>query len=400
MYLNYPFKLCDAKNSIDLLLNSVYVFKLILLLKTYLSGQWKILKRETAIPSQNLPKIKLKKAPLVRRVLRRDVQKNLATVKEVSQEPNVEDLKTEEDEASNNEEDEQREDLRDKKEKAVQTIISFSDNQLIAYSQVSDKQLKHLTGLSRKLFTFISNEVQYTKVHPRLSREEELMMVFMKYRLNIFNSTLSCLFDIDIRTVGKIIGGWTHHLYKYLKQIDLWKIRLVKEGEYSVILDCTEFKTERSGHLIKQQATYSNYYRTNTFKVLVGCTESGMVCFVSDAFGGCITDRKITELSGIVDLLNANDYVLADRGFDISDILEKNGVFLSIPPFKRSRQLTENEVAETRALANRRIIVENVIGLAKKYKILSDRVPTSLWPLFNDIVYICFVLVNFKKSIK
>ncbi|KAB0790240.1 hypothetical protein PPYR_15429, partial [Photinus pyralis] len=140
---------------------------------------------------------------------------------------------------------------------------------------------------------------------------------------------------------------------------------------------CTEMRIERSSNPVIQQATYSTYYGTNTFKILVAGTENGEIAFVSDVYGGSITDRKISEVSGLLDLLKGGDYVLADRGFDISDLLEERHVHLNIPPFKRANQLTEEEVFKTRAIANRRIIIENLIGAAKKKQNFNKSNPTT-----------------------
>ncbi|XP_031359312.1 uncharacterized protein LOC116182892, partial [Photinus pyralis] len=106
-------------------------------------------------------------------------------------------------------------------------------------------------------------------------------------------------------------------------QINFWDLKTCKHGQYTIVLDCTEFRIERSGDPLIQQATYSSYYGTNTFKVLIGGTENGEIAFVSDVYGGSITDRKISHISGILDLLKEADYVLANRGFDISDLLEE-----------------------------------------------------------------------------
>lgn len=169
--------------------------------------------------------------------------------------------------------------------------------------------------------------------------------------------------------------------------------------QYRIILDCTEFRIARSSDPIIQQTTYSTYYSANTFKVLIGGTENGEVGFVSNVYGGAISDRQITEESGLLDLLQKGNFVMADRGFDISDRLEEKGVILNISPFKRGMQMSVEDIMKTRAIANRRIVIENLIGVAKKNKILFDRIPNVLWPIINEIVYNCFMFTNFKNCI-
>lgn len=47
---------------------------------------------------------------------------------------------------------------------------------------------------------------------------------------------------------------------------------------------------------------------------------------------------------------------MADRGFNIQDLLEEKGVRVNIPPFlKGKEQLSGNELVETRRIANTRI---------------------------------------------
>lgn len=283
----------------------------------------------------------------------------------------------------------------------TQTVISFKRAQLISYEFLTESQLKHLTGLSKNLFNFFCEHfgTTYCKIHPALSTENELIITFMKYKLNLYYATLANLFDIDSRTVSKIVVSWSKHLYKCFHKIDFWNLATASPEQYNIILDCTEFRIERSSDPIIQQATYSTYYGTNTFKVLIGCSENGEITFVSDVYGGSISDRKITEVSGLLHLMQDEQFVLADRGFDISDVLEEKGVHLNIPPFKHGKQLSEEDVMKTRLIANRRIIVENLIGVAKKHKILTDRISVSMWPIINEIVYNCFMVCNFKENI-
>jgi len=52
-----------------------------------------------------------------------------------------------------------------------------------------------------------------------------------------------------------------------------------------------------------QQLTFSTYNDTNTQKTLVGITPGGStsVCFISNLYVGCISNKEITSKSGFVD---------------------------------------------------------------------------------------------------
>ena len=65
--------------------------------------------------------------------------------------------------------------------------------------------------------------------------------------------------------------------------------------------------------------TWSNYKHHNTVKVLIGIVPQGVVTFVSEAWGGRVSDKNLTEHSGILDKLLPGDVVLADRGSTVSD---------------------------------------------------------------------------------
>ena len=70
-----------------------------------------------------------------------------------------------------------------------------------------------------------------------------------------------------------------------------------------MIIDCYEIQSQRPSGLMNQSITYSDYKSRNTFKVLIGCTPTGLVSFVSEVSGRRISDKDITMRSGLVDLL-------------------------------------------------------------------------------------------------
>ena len=86
---------------------------------------------------------------------------------------------------------------------------------------------------------------------------------------------------------------------------------------------------------------------------------------------------------------------MADRGFDISEILP-SGVTLNIPLFKGQHdQLTAEESEETARIASVRIHVERAIGRVKNYHILDGVMPLALSPIVNQIFTVCCFLTNF-----
>ncbi len=79
------------------------------------------------------------------------------------------------------------------------------------------------------------------------------------------------------------------------------------------------------------------YKHHSTVKVLIGITPHGTVSFVSEAWGGMVSDKFLTESSGILDCLMPGDIVLADRGFDISDSIGMMQAKLHLPAYTKGK---------------------------------------------------------------
>lgn len=185
------------------------------------------------------------------------------------------------------------------------------------------------------------------------------------------------------------------------KAINWWNLSLKSPHHYRSVIDCTEFHVEKPSSNKFNQMLFSNYKNNTTFKLLVGVDENGFVNYISDLYNGGISDRRIVEVSGFLDFIEEGDAILADKGFTITDLLALKGATLNLPPFLHGqKQYDESEVLEGKILSNRRIIVENVIGRARKMTILCNIVPHHLNEVFDYVVYNIFCLVNFQAPLK
>ena len=121
---------------------------------------------------------------------------------------------------------------------------------------------------------------------------------------------------------------------------------------------------------------------------------SGAITFLSEAFGGSISDKQIVELSGFLNLIEEGDHVMADRGFTIGDLLLLLKAKLNIPAFSHGKALSEKAVKKSRNIASVRIHVERAIGRLKTFGILRGTVPLKRRLLMSKILRICCVMCN------
>ena len=146
-----------------------------------------------------------------------------------------------------------------------------------------------------------------------------------------------------------------------------------------VIIDATEIYVEQPKLPEIQQMTFSSYKNDNTYKGLVGISPDGVITFVSSLYPGSISDKELTRRSGLMDLLEPGDSVMADRGFDIQEDLVLRGVRLNIPPFLRGKeQFTEKELIVTRRIASLHIHVERATERIKNFHIFDRTLPASM----------------------
>ena len=65
----------------------------------------------------------------------------------------------------------------------------------------------------------------------------------------------------------------------------------------------------------------------------MGISPKGTTIFVSNLYTGAISYKEITRCFGILDLYEPDDSVMADKGFEIEDLLKEKNVTLILPSF-------------------------------------------------------------------
>ena len=255
----------------------------------------------------------------------------------------------------------------------------------------------------------------------KLSPFQEFMVVMLKLRLNSPIEDLSYRFGVSVSSVSRILLKWLKQMDIRLQDLIIWPEReelqrtmpecfKVSFGtKVAIIIDCFEVFIERPSNLEARACTWSNYKHKNTVKILLGIAPQGVIAFVSESWGGRVSDKYLTEHCGILRKLLPGDVILADRGFDIADSVGAMKARLNIPAFTRGKnQLSALEIEETRTIANVRIHVERVIGnVRQKYPILQNTLPIHFvhkrdgedTPLVDRIVRVCCALVNVCDSV-
>ena len=241
-----------------------------------------------------------------------------------------------------------------------------------------------------------------------LSLIDQFFLFLCRIRQGFHEQDLGVRFSVSQATVSRILLTWANYLYVMLGCLQTWPSRTFIDanmpacfkGVYPktrVIIDCTEIKVQTPSSKVLNSMSYSSYKSHVTFKGLIGITPCGCVSFVSSLYTGAISDKEITARSGLIDLLEADNQVMADKGFLINDLLASKNVALVIPPFLGEKgHFSTGEVQRTHDIARLRIHVERAIRRIKQYHILDGVIPLNLAASVNQIWTVCAILTNFQ----
>ena len=299
--------------------------------------------------------------------------------------------------------------------------LSQDEKKFYFYTGLTVQQFAHLfscLGDDVSNLTFWRGARTKVKVQKRdshkmkLSPKDQLLLTLVKLRQAFPNRDLAYRFQIGVGTVSVIFLTWVQFLYKVTEDLRnrcFASKELVKEHlpasfrsfkNVRVIIDCFEVFAQQSRDFTEQGHMYSSYKNHATMKGCVGIAPTGGITYCSDMYEGSISDKEIIKKCGFLDKLNPGDLVIADRGFDIKDLLQTRKVHLNIPPFLMNRvRLTAQEEILTKRIARVRIHVERAIERMKKFKIIGRTLPLCLKPVVSQIVHVITFLVNYQEPL-
>lgn len=221
---------------------------------------------------------------------------------------------------------------------------------------------------------------------------------------------LAGLFGISPGTVSRIFITWVLFLDQEMLFLlpfstldEMAGLRLPKAfrdtPNLRSIVDCTEFYIEKPHRVSSQRSTHSSYKSSNTFKLFLSISPIPHFNFISNLFSGSISDKEIVKRSCFMEKLNPGDVVMADKGFNIQDLLALHHTRLLAPPIMRKGNVSSKATTVTRRIAKVRVHVERMIRKLKCFGILRGVIPLTLKPYVSSIVRVCAALVNLQPSI-
>lgn len=143
---------------------------------------------------------------------------------------------------------------------------------------------------------------------------------------------LGDLFGVSEGHVSNIFITWVLFLAKELlilqpfstleEMVGLHRPKTYRKHPFlRAIIDCTEFYIQKPSLPSSQRITHSAYKSANTFKLLVSLSPVQHFNFISSLYCGSTSDKEMVVQSGFLDALQPGDEIMADKGFNIQDLL-------------------------------------------------------------------------------
>lgn len=269
------------------------------------------------------------------------------------------------------------------------------DNYTWDYLQKHPKEIKRLLGIDydqlgqliekgKLLHQRKQEEIEKKKIriiqagggnHPKLSAEEQIILMLVYLRHNLSFQILGLLFQVSESTAHNLFNYWQNIFQEDLPPSLLEQVKKSPEEmekireeltSYELIVDSAEQVIERPLDYEAQKEYYSGKQKRHTFKSQFVVLPKG-VDIVDVVVGkpGPMSDIKICRQT-----LNR---------FDTQQLFSGDKAYIGEPqittPSKKPKngELTSSQKAENKTLSSKRIFVEHLIRVVKIFKIVQER---------------------------
>lgn len=272
----------------------------------------------------------------------------------------------------------------------------------------SDAGLIDLCGVSFAVFNSLMGHLNHL-TGSKMTNKDKLLIFLMKLKLGISYSALSIMFGVHRRTISRAFLSVLDCLNEVLADQVSWLSKEEVKDTFSlafksrypncrVILDCSEVKIEGAHTVEGKVETYSNDQSAFTVKFFLGCAPNGLITFKSHSYHGRVNDNYIIKDCGLLDLLEAGDIVLVNKGLSgIKQEIESKNAFFMSPPFLTESEISPSEIEGEYRNAFVRIQVQRCIERIRIFHILS-LITVELLPRVDAIIHVCCALLNMQKK--
>ncbi|XP_076589805.1 uncharacterized protein LOC143322472 isoform X2 [Chaetodon auriga] len=232
---------------------------------------------------------------------------------------------------------------------------------------------------------------------------DQLFLFLCSVRRGFLPFDVSKQFQVSEVTVQTTCMTWCHYLFFMLGTLPIWPSRrtvdelmpLIFRGTFPktrVVLDFVEISVQMAPCTVNA----SQHRGSTALKSLVGITPSGSISVISSVYSASISDKDIVMKSGVLNLLEPGDEVMAAKSLEIKDLLDVIGVDLAILPFsKPNRQFSQDSASRTPHVDLLKVHIDRALGRIKEFHILDD-VPAALCGSLNQLLTVCALLANFQ----
>lgn len=271
----------------------------------------------------------------------------------------------------------------------------------------SERQLIDLAGVTLDTFNIFYTSIRIN-CQDDISKENRLLIFFVKLKTGLDNQVLSLLFQLDEATISKIFLEILQYLSNFLRNVIEWPSKNEIQAnmpecfnpDYSnvrMIVDSLEFPIEVPSDCIDDRVlAYSNDKRNFTAKILIGYAPNGKIIFKSDVAGGLISEPQMIIDSKLFDLLKKNDAVLIDKKFpEIKEISDKRGKeVLETPSFLfYDSHWSDEAIEKSYSDSSLQTHIYKIKERINFFKILV-KVPSDAFSHLDELMHIICCLVN------